>query len=228
MLTIIHGDNIEASRAELNRLRDRATGKEIRQIEGKSLDLNGLTQALQSQSMFGGDFLVIVERLFAFLSRKTKQIGEYAKLLSEANNTDVIVWEEKELSPGTIKSFGPKASIRLFKTPVIIFQFLDSLKPNNSKYLLTIFETLVESDAPELVFSMMVRRIRELIMLKDGVSLVGIQPWQAGRLTNQSKFFTIEGLLTMEKQLLTIEYSIKSGRSPLTLRTQLEQFIIDL
>lgn len=229
MLTILHGDDTEQSRAELNHLRGATKGKEIRQIDGKSLDLNGLTQALQSQSMFGGDLLVIVERLFVSLGRKTKAIGEYAMLLVQGSNTvDIVIWEDKELSPGTIKSFGTKASVRLFKTPVVIFQFLDSLKPKSSRHILPLFEQLTQSDAPELVFSMMVRRLRQLIMLKDNVMPEAMQPWQAVRLTNQAKFFTIKELQNMENNLLTIEYSNKSGRSPLTLKTQLEQFLIDL
>jgi DNA polymerase III delta subunit len=229
MLTILHGDDTEKSRAQLNSLRQSSDGKEIRHIDGKSLDLNGLTQALQSGSMFGGDLLVIVERFFVTLGRKIKQIGAYAVLLSEASSsTDIIVWEDKELSPGTLKGFGPKASIRLFKTPVVIFQFLDNLKPRNSKFLLTVFESLVELDAPELIFVMIVRRIRQLIMLADHVLPDGMKPWQATRLTNQAKFFTMRELQTMEKQLLAIEYSIKSGQTPLPLKTHLEKFLIDL
>lgn len=229
MLIILHGDNIEASRNELSRIRQSAKGKEQRYVDGKSADLNSLTQVLESQSMFGGDLLVIVERLFTTLGRKSKQIEEHAKLLVRGSSgADIVVWEDKELTPGAIKSFGTHASARLFKIPVLIFQFLDGLRPGSAKPLLGLYEQLIKDEAPELLFMMTVRRIRHLVMAKENIIPEGMQPWQAGRLTNQAKFFTINKLLTMEKQLLAIEYSIKSGRSPLTLKTQLEQFLIDL
>ena len=75
---------------------------------------------------------------------------------------------------------------------------------------------------------MLVKRIRQLIMLRDGVTPEGLQGWQATRLTSQSKLFTIDKLLSMEKRLLEIDVSIKTGTSPFPLAQQLELFFIDL
>ena len=60
MLHLIHGEDIVTSRRELEMLKSKHTGKELVVLEGKSVTLTDLTQALQSTSLFGGDRLVII------------------------------------------------------------------------------------------------------------------------------------------------------------------------
>lgn len=217
MITLLHGNNIVASRAKLTQCIDKAKelGKEIRQLDGKTLDALVLTQAVESSSLFGGDVLVIIE---GFLVKKSALID----ILKRAAETiDIILWEDKEIGKTMITLLGSKCSVELFKTPTVIFQFLDGMS-------LDLFYQALLIDAPERIFVMIVRRIRELIMIKDGVTPEGLQGWQAGRLTSQAKSFTMDRLLTMEKRLLEIDISIKTGTSPFPLAQQLELFLIDL
>ena len=225
MITLLHGDNIEASRAELNRLKSTLTGKEVRELDGKHLDSASLTQALESSSLFGGETVVVIENLFSGLGKKLTLVKEYAKKMSSAQ-IDVILWEDKEIGKTAIDNLGKNVTARIFKIPVIIFKFLDGLKPNNALPIISLFEQLVHTDAPELVFSMIVRRIRQLIQLRDNVTPDGLQSWQAQGLTNQARLFTMDKLLDMHKKLLEIEYSIKSGASPFTMQQHIEQFLV--
>lgn len=226
MITLLHGDSPEASRAVWNEMKSAAVGKEIRVLDGRSIDAAKLTQALESTSMFGSDTVVFIENLFGKLGRKQKLIESLAAII-RGSTADVVLWEDKEVGVTVTKSLG-KADIRLFKTPTIIFQFLDGFAPHAATRLLPIYETLVTDTAAELVFTMMARRIRQLIQLAGGVTPLGLQGWQAGRLTHQAKLFTIDRLLFMYKKLLTMEFSVKNGTSPFTLAQLTEQFIIDL
>lgn len=227
MITLIHGDNIEGSRAELLRLRAAIRNKDVRVFDGKDLTFQILVQAVESSSLFGGDVVVVIENLFSRLGKKPKQAEDYAKILLRAD-TDIIIWEEKEIGTLTVKLLGSKAKIILFKLPTLIFQFLDGLRPNNASVLLAQLERLVARDAPELVFTMLVRRVRQLIMVGDGVTPEGLQGWQAGRLTSQARLFTMEKLLAMHASLLAMEISIKTGASPLPLSALLERFLVEL
>lgn len=227
MITLLHGDNVESSRSELVRLRAAVKNKEVRVFDGKDLTPQMLVQAVESSSLFGGDVVVVIENLFSKLGKKPKQANQYATILLRAD-TDIIIWEEKEIGAATVKLLGSKANIVPFKLPTLIFQFLDGLRPNNVHALLTQLERLVARDAPELVFTMLVRRVRQLIMAADGVTPEGLQGWQADRLTSQSRLFTMEKLLTMHASLLAMEVSIKTGASPLPLSSLLEQFLIEL
>lgn len=231
MITLLHGDNIVASRAELLRRIEEAKSreKEIRPLDGKSLDALILTQAVESSSLFGGTVLVVIEGMLAKLGKKEKQASLLTDIINRSGDTaDMILWEEKKIGKTLVTLLGTKASVQLFKTPVVIFQLLDGLAPGNVPSLIDLFHQVLSLDAVERIFIMIVRRVRELIMIKDGVTPEGLQGWQAGRLTSQAKSFTMDKLLSMEKILLEIDISIKTGTSPFPLAQQLELFFIDL
>lgn len=210
MIILLHGDNTEASRAELVRFKQAAKGKEIRVLDGRTLDATSLAQAIQSSSLFGGEVLVVIERL-----------GKKPVRIPESAGTDVILWEDKEVSASAIKSLGPSVGVKLFDFPKLLFQFLDSMR-------LPLYQELIQTEAPELVFTMIVRRVRQLVMIKDGVVPEGFQGWQVGKLTSQARYFTMDILVAMEKKLLDLEYSLKTGATPFSLRQLTEQFLIDL
>jgi len=228
MITILHGDNIVASRAELNRLKEAAKDKEIRDINGKNLDEATLRQAVESSSLFGDTLCIVIEQLFTNLGRKEKLIKLYASIIMDASKiNEIILWEPKELGKTAISLF-PSTSIKLFKLPAVIFEFLDALRPQNQKNLLTIFDALVKTEAPELVLYMIESRVRQLIQLKDGVMPNKMSPWQQSRLTNQGKSFTMDKLLVMHKKLIDLEYSFKNGTAPFTLSQLIIQFILNI
>lgn len=228
MITLIHGDMIEASRAELTRLKKESKAQEVRLLDGKGLDEAILTQALESQSMFGGETLIIIENLFGKLGKKVKLIESLCRLLvSASSSADIVLWEDKEVGVTVQKNLG-NAVVKLYKTPQLLFQFLDGIKPKAAATLLPVFQKLVTSTVPEIVFVMITRRVRQLIQLADGVQPDGLQAWQAGRLTAQGRAFTIDKLVAMHAQLVAIDIGTKTGSSPFTLAQQLEQFIVSL
>lgn len=223
MITLLHGDNIEASRTALVHLKQESK-RDIRQVEYKDDAL--FLQALEPTSLFGGDTVVVLENIFSKLGRKQKKIEEICTTIKNAA-VDVIIWEPKEVSATMQKKLG-KITIQLFKTPVIIFQFLDSLSPINQKTSLTLLQKLLENEVPEIIFTMLVKRIRQLILLKDKVTPQAVSEWQITRLTAQAQLFSMDQLLTMHKNLLQMEIAIKTGASPFPMSQLLEQYILHL
>ena len=231
MIILLHGDYIVSSRAKLMSLVDEAkkAGKEIRHLDGKTLDPLALTQAVESSSLFGGATLVVIEGLLSKLGKKERQAGPLINISkSSGESTDVIFWEDKEIGKTLTGLLGTKVSVQLFKTPVVIWELLDGIRPGSAGTSVTRLQQALERDAAELIFSLLVRRVRQLIQLRDNVTPEGLQGWQAGRLTSQAKLFTMNRLLSMEKRLLDIDISIKTGTSPFSLAQQLELFFVDL
>ena len=227
MITILHGDNIEASRAELLRLKKLAGGKEIRQLDGKHLDTTSLVQSLESSSLLGGGLLVIIENFLSSLGKKSKaKDAALAQLRQSAADTEVVLWESKQIELSALKAFAGVSTEKLFKTPVVLFAFLDALGGQPLTSILTHWQALTETEPGEIVHVMIVRRIRELIMAKDGLFSPLLAPWQRGKLTKQADSFTLEKLLAMERHLLGAEYLLKSGGTPFTLKELLEQFLV--
>jgi len=228
MLILLHGDNIVASRNELTRLKEGAKGKEIRDINGKDISEQDLRQAVESLSLFGTTMLVVIENTFASIGRKEKQIKLLAGIISNASDAvDILLWEPKEIGK-TVLSELKKAKVQLYKTPPIIFEFLDSLLPNQTKKLVLVSEKTMESVPIELILYMTEMRVRQLIQVKDNVTPEKMSPWQAMRLTNQGKSFTMDKLLSMHTQLIDLEYSFKSGTTPYSLTELIKKFIIEI
>lgn len=217
MITVLHGDDVVASRQELMRRIEEAkkAGKEVRRLDGTSLDAPMLTQALESLSLFGDTVLVVIE----------KGMAKGIKL--PMTDADVVIWEDREIGKTPLSLLGTHVAVQRFTVPPALWQFLDAIRPHHHA-LLSLLHRALEQDTAERVFAMVIQRVRRLIMLKDGVTPEGLQGWQASRLTRQAKLFTMEGLLTMENQLLAIDISIKTGSSPFSLAQQLELFVLDI
>jgi DNA polymerase III delta subunit len=229
MITLLHGDNVEASRTELTTIIHAVKDKEIRTLDGKHLDENQLIQAMESGSLFGSTVLVVIENLFTPLGRKTKRIKEFTTILDSAGQTtDCVCWEQKQLSKEVIDCFSSKITSKLFSIPKIIFTFLDNIRPNNMMGLESSLDELLKISAAELVWSMMITRMRQLIQIQSAVTPAKLQAWQVSRLTNQARAFTMDKLMKSYKSMLEMEYSLKSGTSPFTFADMIKQWIIEL
>jgi DNA polymerase III delta subunit len=229
MITLLHGDYVEASRRELLHLRNSYRDTEIRELNSANTDESSLIQALESHSLFNTKSVVIIENIFGKMGRKIKLIEKMASIIRKSGSqTDIILWEDREIGKTVISSLGPSTKIILFKIPPLIFKFLDNLIPNNRQILIHLFSDLQSQDAPELIQTMIVRRIRLLIQLCDHFIPPGLPSWQTAKLTSQSRHFTLKKLLLMYKRLLDIEYAVKSGNSAFTLTQHIELFLTDL
>lgn len=229
MITIIHGDDIEESRQEFVRLKQAAKDGEIRAIDGKLIDEAMLTHATESGSLFDKKILVTMENVFAHLGRKTKRIQNIVELLKKASqDTDILCWEPKELGKETLSLFGKNVGIKLFVYPKIIFSFLDALRENNKKVLLTLLDELLVATSPELVWNMTISRMRLLIQIRSGVIPERLQSWQVSRLTNQARAFTMDRLLSLYKKMADMEYALKTGVIPFTMPELIRQWIVEM
>lgn len=201
MITILHGEDEVASRRELNNIISSFEGEVIR-FE-KNFDVTDLQQA--SSNLFGNT-LIIIEN---YLSGKKK-------LDIDVGNANVIFYESKEIG----KTITSGHKVLEFKVPTLIWKLCDSLKPTNGKVILNLFwETLKTTDA-EFVFAMIIRQFR--LMLNP----VGLPPWQASKISAQAKIFGDDSLKDKYRDLLEIDFENKTSQSPLSLKNNLEKFLL--
>lgn len=228
MITLLHGDNIEESRNAFVLLKNKSKDRELRDLSPAISDFTLLRQGLESHSFFGTDFLVVFENAITHFGRKEKSLGEFLEIIFENKSVDMLFFEGKEISKGTLQKFGPETRIQMFKLPVVLFSFLDALAPKNTRILLELYRKTVATNDPYLVFTMIVRRVHDLIAISENVSPDPSQTWQLARLTKQVKLFTIEKLHSMQRSLLSLDISNKSGLSALPLQASVELFLATL
>jgi DNA polymerase III delta subunit len=230
-MIILHGENIVASRQALEKeilaFKERGAD-EIITLDGGKLELTELKQALESASLLGKDRLVVIENLLS--ATKSKRKEEAINYLSqEGKKTPLILWEPKEIGKLGLKKLASKAKINLFKIPPLIFKFLDSLSPQDKKNSLKLLHQCLRADSPEIVFYMICRQIRLLIIARDlGKKGLPLAPWQQAKFLSQAQKFNLDQLLKIQQRLLKIDYEQKTGRAALPLASQLDLLIADL
>lgn len=229
MIAIFHGTNLVASRLALISQKQKAPNREIISLPAKKLDLSALKQALESTSLFGQEKLVVIEGLFSLpKSKKKEEILKYLK--TEKYRPNLIIWEGKQIDGRTLAPFARIGQIQEFKLSPTIFKFLDSLEPKNPKPTLIWLHQTLKTDPPELIFYLLARRVKDLIIAKDlgKKGLNYLAPWQQDRLLRQAQKFTLLGLLRLHRQLLTIDYQTKTGQTDLPLASNLDLLLLSL
>lgn len=225
-MIILHGENTVLSRQRLKEeieAFELKTKGEVLKFEAQNLDFINFQQALEPSSLISTDRLVVLEGLFG--GRKNSQKEKILAYLKKNNPENLIIWESKKIDGRTLLSF--KAKVFKFDLPLVLFRFLDSLLPGNSKISLILFHQCLEQDPPELIFFLIARQIRMLILAVDlgKEGLPKIQDWQIGKLIHQGQKFGLKTLLSLYKELLKIDWQQKTGQTPFDLVSQLDLFL---
>lgn len=231
MITILHGDDIVASRNYFFDLKKKAHEPVI--LNGSDITVTDLTQALEGTALFQDQKHIFIEELFGkkkTASREFKEIAEY--VAAHSNTASVVIWEQKQLTPATLKLIG-SASAKLFKLPQSVFLFVDGLRQENSSQLIELFRQALINTEPELVFYMIVRQYRLLLALSDESiepidEIKKMAPWQKQKLQRQAQVLDIQTLKKHYRKLLEIDQAQKTGTTPLSLPQAIDFFLLDL
>ncbi|KKR31345.1 MAG: hypothetical protein UT63_C0073G0011 [Candidatus Gottesmanbacteria bacterium GW2011_GWC2_39_8] len=229
MITILHGENTVLSRQELNTIKTQSKDKETISLDGKSLDITKLTQALEARSLFVEEKLVIIENFLTRLGRKTKD--DVLEYLSKSEiQPELVLWEGKEISKALLTKYFPKAKVRAFKPEASMFKFVESIGVVSVHDLLLLHHDLLKKEAAELVWFMIVRQFRYMILARDmgETGLAEFPPWQRGKYISQSKFFSLQQLILAYRKLLEIDLKIKRGLTPMPMDSLLDIFITSI
>lgn len=229
MITIIHGDDVVASRKYL--LQQKEIHPNAVSLEGNKVTLTELMQIIEGGGLFSEEKIIFIEKLFeAKTDTNVKQIIAY--LLSQEKNSTSFLWEEKELSKKQLSVF-PQAKVVLCKLPQEIFQFLDAIKPLHGKQLVKQFHTVITQSEVEFIFYMLIRQFRLLISLRstpiaDIDEVKRLSPWQMTKLTKQARLFPQDTLLKQYKKLYEIDLAQKTGKNSLSLTQAIDIFLLDI
>ena len=225
-MMILHGENNLLSRQKLNQEIDNfklKTQGEILRYDGQNINLIDLKQSLESPSLLNDNYLIVLENLFSGRTSKEKQkIIDYLKKSLPKN---LIIWEGKKIDGRILISF--KGQNLRFDLDPVIFRFLDSLTPGNTKNSLSLLHQCLTQDSPEIILFMLQRQIKYFIIAVDlgQKGLTMMDSWRAQKLSQQAKKFTLVRLMKIYRQLLKIEAEQKTGRTPFNLASQLDLLI---
>lgn len=225
-IVILHGDNQVESRKRLSFLVSAAKKKgfDVRRLEGKGLTSNDLLLAGRSQSLLGDNVLVVVED---FLTANKKASDFFAGTQGNSGATFVF-WEGKPLSLPMLKKLSSGTKVEEFKIPRVIFKFLESLIPGNTKASLELFHAALKEGQEEFIFTMLSRQVRLLIWAKEDPEGLNLPSWQKTRLLKQAEKISKVQLRLLHGKLLEIDRENKKSQLPEGLSSSLELLLLSL
>jgi DNA polymerase III delta subunit len=223
-MIILHGEDANKSYGRLVVITDDLKAKQIEVVtqEAAEIDITLLRQEIGSSGLFGSSKCFVIKNLLTGTKSKNKD-----KLIDVlTNNTDhqVILWENKGLSATALKKF-PKAQVESFTISPVIFKFLDTLRPQNTKNILLSWNKLLsDGTEAEFVFAMLVRQFKLLTQAKFGPSFLKLAPYPSRLILNQANYYDQDHLLDLYQRLYEIDIKIKTGSGGNTIENLLTNF----
>lgn len=225
MIRLLHGENQVLSRKRLSEIiaLARKNEQEVVVFKGSGLVLEDVRKTLESQTLFGKSRLVVWEN---FLSQgKSKEKDKILSYLEEGKfDNDLVIWEGREIK-GKICE---EVQSELFKLPSLLFKFLELFSPKDKLLALSVLKKLEKSEELEIIFYMLVRQLRLLLMASFGDDLKELPVWQQSKIRSQAEKFTHQKLLAVYNHLLEIDYDQKTSASGYSLGFKMEFLLINL
>lgn len=229
MIFLLYGENVAESRNKFVALREEYSAKDYEIIE-----LTPDTLPELDKWLFDTQLLFAPKR--AFFGQNLISKKEYREILKKYDNKSVdahfILWEE-DIDDRTAKFSFTNAQITPFKFPQNIFKLLDSLHPGNKKEALQILTSIADLVDENIVFFMIVKRARELILVSEDKQIPKLADWQLGRLKEQARKWTDHPITPSPNHLLRfydalyrIEVMNKSGTTTYSLKKALDILLV--
>ena len=133
---------------------------------------------------------------------------------------EAVTWEE-EISSRELK-FPKGPLVKEFKPSQNIFKLQDSLYPGNLKNFLLIINELSASVDENFIFIMLLRHLRNLLLIKSGTVSSRLQPWQVAKLKSQAAHWQIDKLANFYDSFHKIDVSQKTSANPYSLKKSLD------
>lgn len=217
-IVLLHGENTEESYKRYMQIVQtiKKRGWSVVRISPNS---ENIADKLVNKSLFGEENLYVIKTAEKISPNFLKWINNNHEKFS----SQLLLYSEKKL-PANIKKLLPNSvKIEEFELPKLIFNFVDSLVPNNSKNALSLFSKL--GDEPtELLIALIGKQFRDIYWVLSGGS-PNYPDWRMRKIKNHAGKFTKLEVESIINELAQID--LKSKTSDADVNLLLEMFIIN-
>lgn len=193
MQLLLHGPAIKASRIKLQEFKSKFHPDNVIRFE-KGEDTEVILTNLQSISLFAGERLVIVENPTDDLQSKTFDSNSLMLILWFDHQVDTKKW------PGFKELFFPEAK------EISVFPFLDNLVAKSNQAFLELDKLKKAGFEIPYFLTMVFYLLRNL-----AVTPKNVPQFVKDKLQRQRKDFPREKITKLYKEILEIDFKIKSG-----------------
>ena len=220
MLIIICGEDVASSRNYFNSLKKEYLAKQFEIRNVAYYEIGDIDRWLgESASLFSQKKVFFSERLNKFIKRDNKKLLEDLQKIDKMEDVELVDWEEVSGWELKLKKIG---QVKEFKPDQTIFKLLDSVYPGNRVLFISYLDKLSHNLDENFIFIMLVRYIRNLIIVKEGSVPPKMQTWQTYKLKSQTNHWKQENLVNFYQALFKIEVGLKTSSNPFSIKESLE------
>lgn len=225
-IQIFHGDYIQGARLALQKevARLRTSGSEITYLEGASLTPKELETHLLSETLFN-PLCLVIEGLLS-RPRSKEKLVLIASLTQAKADKNILLFDNKLLTKPTLDLL-KGAKVGQFKTPAIIFTFLESITPGSYARSGKLYEETLRTSEAGFIFIMLTRHLANLLIAKSGDTSKLI-PFMRAKLAAQAKAWSESSLVEFHHKLFEIDLAVKTGKTKLSYREHLDLLLTSL
>lgn len=220
MITIICGEDIVASRKYFTDLKNEyiKKGYEIQEVVANQIsDIDRWMG--ESIGLFSSKAVFVTQGLNKTISRK---VSEKKNIEMLSRNKEVILLDWEESLTGREVKMAKLVTLKEFKLDQSIFKLTDACYPGNLERFCTILESLPAKIEDGFIFFMLVKHLRNLILVKSNQKPARMMDWQIWKLQKQAKYWSSDSLITFYDNLQRIDVRIKTSNNPYSLRRSLD------
>jgi len=208
-LILLHGEHTLDSYQRLQKFRETAKKRNWEIVKIDPSDTLSLSEKLTAVGLFKGERLFIIEDL---RKMNKKQLQWLIKNIEKLPDT-LVVYHKGTIPNNLLKLLPKPNKTEEYKLPKNIFKFLDSFWPKNSKNSLKLFHETIASEAPDFVFNLLARHLRDLYWAQEDKKSLPYPSWRVGKLSRQAEKFQKGKIKEMINKLAEADIKIKTSKA---------------
>lgn len=187
-------------------------------------DLPHIVDNPPDTSLFSTGVIYTIEQLNKQLGRKSAKDTYWVALDQIANNPDlqVAIWE-RDLPKRSVRYSSVSAiKVKESKPDASIFSLVALCSPSKKTAFLNELNRFCDKTNEMFVYIMLVRHIRNLVVMSTQPELVKLPPWQLNQIKADARAWKDHNLLGFYDKLIAIETSLKTGKNAYTIKQSLD------
>ncbi len=221
MITIICGEDTTSSRTyflDLSR-KYKEQKYNIQYVTYTELSLV-LEHAQFATNLFDQKQIFTIHNLNKSISARSGAAISYLEQIAKDDTIELIDWEDGTTARHL--KFAHLAKVKEFKPSSNIFKLADSCYPGNLRVFVTTLSELAKPGEDMLIYVVLMRHIRNVLLAALGDPLSKLQSWQKAKVYNQAKLWKQDALIAFYDALLRIDISLKSGKNIYGIKNSLD------
>lgn len=220
MLLVVAGEDSIHSREYIAQLKKKYHQQHASVYEVTPKQLDEAKKDMVTQTLFTDKIIYFTEGLIGYITKQKKKKAEELKKLHEDETLMVVDWENGK----SLYTLGLKSApyLKEFKPDASIFDLLDSCVPGNKQRFMKLLNSVMETQDPVFVFTLLHRHLKSLLVLKYNPGQWKGSPWQKTKMSGQAARWDDKKLLKCYEGMARIDVALKTNGSPYNIRASLE------